>query len=404
MSATSLPLLGLFIGALLTLPISVFSGLAVTPLYITTTIPSLVLLVDKSAYKNITFSLIQKILLTSLVLAALTLFTSINLTTTFHSWLRLAGLLALLIIALRCLTPTAEQQQKATRLFLLSFLFALLCIIEERLTEGLLSAELRNLLGNAPFDLSHLNRAACMLALSFWLLCYTRIIAPIPLILLGLITGATLLSLDSLAAVIGFFTAAICYAGIYLHKYFLYLWSGGVILGVAIIPLLLTLTTAEHLTNTYPTLPESAKHRLQIWEFTLEKIQEGPLLGWGLGSARHIPGGTTPVYPENPADDRVFLPLHPHNHTLHLWLELGLLGPILQITLLLAAAKHLHASARPTRQKAAMLASISAYFTIGMVAFGVWQNWWIAAGFFTWLLYHALASSSAATPRASAQN
>ena len=48
----------------------------------------------------------------------------------------------------------------------------------------------------------------------------------------------------------------------------------------------------EPITQSIPNFPNSFIHRLLIWDFTLERIAERPLLGWGLDTSRAIPGGT----------------------------------------------------------------------------------------------------------------
>ena len=65
----------------------------------------------------------------------------------------------------------------------------------------------------------------------------------------------------------------------------------------------------------------SAGHRLLIWSFTGDRIAERPLTGWGLDASRAIPGGRDPIRP-----GEAWMPLHPHNAALQLWLELGAPG------------------------------------------------------------------------------
>ena len=117
----------------------------------------------------------------------------------------------------------------------------------------------------------------------------------------------------------------------------------------------------------------SAWHRLQIWSFVGDRIAERPLLGWGLDSSREIPGGKSRT-----ADDHEQLPLHPHNAALQFWLELGAPGALL---LALTAARlwlALGAAGWPRLYTAAVAGSLAAGFTIGLGAYGVWEEWWIA--------------------------
>ena len=162
----------------------------------------------------------------------------------------------------------------------------------------------------------------------------------------------------------------------------------GAMLGLAILvmPLLVGFIPKMPTAN----LPLSAVHRLVIWDFTVARIAEKPLTGWGLEASRAMPGGR--AQPDtatldrlnitNPAQ-RAFLanphvqvmPLHPHNGALQLWLELGGIGALLGAVLMLALGFAASRSAVPA-VGAGMLASAA---VTGMLSFGLWQAWWVAS-------------------------
>jgi hypothetical protein len=162
----------------------------------------------------------------------------------------------------------------------------------------------------------------------------------------------------------------------------------GAMLGLAILvmPLLVGFIPKMPTAN----LPLSAVHRLVIWDFTVARIAEKPLTGWGLEASRAMPGGR--AQPDtatldrlnitNPAQ-RAFLanphvevmPLHPHNGALQLWLELGGIGALLGALLMLALGFAASRSAVPA-VGAGMLASAA---VTGMLSFGLWQAWWVAS-------------------------
>ena len=79
------------------------------------------------------------------------------------------------------------------------------------------------------------------------------------------------------------------------------------------------------ITNNIP-LPNSAVHRIKIWEFVAKKISERPLLGWGMNSSKHFSDGKNMVYTVSGEYLGEALPLHPHNTILQIWVELGLPG------------------------------------------------------------------------------
>ncbi|GEM_PF-568083 len=124
----------------------------------------------------------------------------------------------------------------------------------------------------------------------------------------------------------------------------------------------------------------AAKHRLFIWDFVNDRIDDKPLLGWGLQSSRRIGNfGVTPFNIEsyeNPEKVTV-IPLHPHNAVLQLRLELGLPG------VLLGAALMVMLIARFTRESPGLWAITSAFITalsvMLFVRYGLWQFQWLAS-------------------------
>jgi O-antigen ligase len=134
--------------------------------------------------------------------------------------------------------------------------------------------------------------------------------------------------------------------------------------------------------------PPSAAHRLLIWDFTIGRIAERPLAGWGMEASRSVPGHRDPpsaallerfdlADPARAAwiPHSQMLPLHPHNGPLQLWLELGVVGAGLAALLVLLLAFRARAGTHPAIATA-MLASAA---VTAMLSFGLWQEWWIGA-------------------------
>ncbi len=120
----------------------------------------------------------------------------------------------------------------------------------------------------------------------------------------------------------------------------------------------------------------SIYHRQSIWQFVAERISEHPLLGWGLDASRSIPGGHALV--SGRADYSEVLPLHPHNAVLQIWLELGAVGAVAFVVLMLAVPVSLRKSGFTPLLTATFFASFMAYMSFGQLSFGIWQNWWLA--------------------------
>jgi len=146
-------------------------------------------------------------------------------------------------------------------------------------------------------------------------------------------------------------------------------------------------------------LPNSAAHRLLIWDFAAERISERPVLGWGMDASRAIPGGTG--RPDaalreafgltSPAAAQWFahaqlLPLHPHNLALQLWLELGAVGAALMALLLALVAL--------ACRSPAACGAFAAGLVIAMLSYGAWQYWWVSG-----LLLAAVTAAALQTAR-----
>ena len=113
-----------------------------------------------------------------------------------------------------------------------------------------------------------------------------------------------------------------------------------------------------------------------------------------LGSRRGAaaPGGTTPVVihrcdeadrPDGIALSNQALPLHPHNAVLQVWLELGGVGVALGFGPLIFAIWHAFRNpAWRTRPVQAMIAATAAAaVSIGLISFGIWQEWFLSGLF-----------------------
>ena len=124
-------------------------------------------------------------------------------------------------------------------------------------------------------------------------------------------------------------------------------------------------------------MPPSGFHRLLIWNFTSKKIEQRPVLGWGLESSRFIPGGKELLGTFDPA-----LPLHPHNGVLQIWLELGVPGMLMLVGLVGWMMTAIRNAPWPSADKAASLALVAGAFVIVNLSYGIWQGWWVAALFF----------------------
>ena len=135
----------------------------------------------------------------------------------------------------------------------------------------------------------------------------------------------------------------------------------------------------------------SAGHRLLIWSFAGDRIAERPLTGWGLDSSRAIPGGDDPIRP-----GETWMPLHPHNAALQVWLELGAPGAVLfalMVAILWGAVARVE---WPPLFAAAAGAGLTIAFIGCFATYGIWQEWWL--GTLSFSLFLALVMGRAVAP------
>ena len=119
-------------------------------------------------------------------------------------------------------------------------------------------------------------------------------------------------------------------------------------------------------------LAASAQHRIEIWDFAVQRIAENPVLGWGFDGSRHMES----LYPDPSDTGRVIAALHPHSAPLQIMLELGAVGAVIALALLGLIAMRLGGAAGQTRMFGQPL--FVAALAIASVSYGAWQNWWLA--------------------------
>lgn len=124
-------------------------------------------------------------------------------------------------------------------------------------------------------------------------------------------------------------------------------------------------------------LPASWGMRVHIWNYAAARIGEKPVFGWGLDSARTF-------HAEQHLGDLSFpaIPLHPHNFSLHVWLETGAIGALVFAAAI--AASGWAAERAVGGQRAAAGAAAASFAIIGFawnVSYGAWQEWFLASAF-----------------------
>lgn len=230
--------------------------------------------------------------------------------------------------------------------------------------------------------LHELNRGAAVFAVLLWPVLYVlwrrdRRLAALLLLVAAAYLIARLDSASAKTALAGAGLAFLLVAA--LPRTLPLLLAGIAAMSTLMLPWVFGLWLApDAVIQSWPQLAPSAQHRLFIWQFGVERIAEHPWLGWGFDASRALPGGKTmpPVGIE-------VMPLHPHNSLLQVRLELGLAGAAILAGLI---GRGLALAARASSSPAAGVhaAMLAAYLIVGLFGYGVWQSWWIAAGWLAW--------------------
>jgi O-antigen ligase len=205
--------------------------------------------------------------------------------------------------------------------------------------------------------------------------------------------GATaILETSSLSAKTALAIGLLCFAMVFILPQLR--WAGLALLGLGAIalPAMFPVKLDPGATCWLADRKPSALHRLEIWGFVAEHIEQRPIAGWGLDAARRLPGGAAPVIirhcdaagrSDGVALSSVILPLHPHNAILQLWLELGGVGIVLSFAPLIALFQHAFRAPawRSRLTQATICGSAAAAAPVALVSFGIWQEWFLSGLF-----------------------
>jgi O-antigen ligase len=119
-----------------------------------------------------------------------------------------------------------------------------------------------------------------------------------------------------------------------------------------------------------------SRDRIDIWSSFGAAIRERPWIGSGFGVSPRM--GESAVAGEVAPERRTLLAVgHPHNAAIQTWTELGAVGAIVAVVVLLLTLRALGRFRH--RDFAPMLALAAAAAAVSLVGHGAWQGWWPAA-------------------------
>jgi len=129
----------------------------------------------------------------------------------------------------------------------------------------------------------------------------------------------------------------------------------------------------------------SGLHRVEIWDFTAKRIQERPLLGWGHSQSRFLPVTEADMSDYQRFDGAV---THSHNALLEVWVDLGLPGIVILLSLFALVAARTARLPRPLQPFA--LACLTAATVIACLSYSLWLGIWLESLFLAAFLFHLL--------------
>ncbi|MDX1737325.1 MAG: O-antigen ligase family protein [Alphaproteobacteria bacterium] len=138
------------------------------------------------------------------------------------------------------------------------------------------------------------------------------------------------------------------------------------------------------------TLPVPDHHRQVIWSFVIDHIWDRPVVGYGIDSAKLIPGANTRIIE---LANQEYVPAHPHNWILEIAVETGIpsvmfvLGTVLAAFLMILRIK---ISSRQEKENlAALVFILVAFCAVSLVSYSIWTVWWLVDFAFIFALLRA---------------
>ncbi|WP_341764040.1 O-antigen ligase family protein [Candidatus Tisiphia endosymbiont of Beris chalybata] len=193
-----------------------------------------------------------------------------------------------------------------------------------------------------------------------------------------------------------------------LQSVFLKLFTIALITGSICMPIISYKIAPYEAANHYANfLPDSAKHRLFIWNFVANKIVEKPIIGHGFSSSRYYSQyyhtNNNKIITYNQWSFSLF-PLHPHNNIMQILFETGIIGFLLFLSLLVKYLKQIgnlvissidkdnfsQTNSKMLNYTSICYAAFINYYIIGMISFNIWQTWWVCTAFGAMILLQLL--------------
>ncbi len=113
-----------------------------------------------------------------------------------------------------------------------------------------------------------------------------------------------------------------------------------------------------------------AGNRVEIWNFVTNYALNNPIYGYGVEATRYVTDFQHAHIYHNKSTT-----LHPHNFSIQIWIEFGVVGVLFLGTLLFSLAKKIQI--QPDQSRKYILSSSIAILSVAAMGYGAWQSWWL---------------------------
>ncbi len=397
--------------AILLLPIALFASKGVAPLFVIAAVLVFILGFDSARIRTILRQPVALGLAAFLGLAAISAIWSIEPVSSLRTALILAATFFGGLFLADTVNVLAEEERKKLYLsIVVGGVLALLLIVFEQLTDGLLNRTIQIAKGNnistAKNMLAGLNAGMSVFAIFAWawvLAVKNRFGTTASVLALLMSIGVIFLSsadTPALAFMGGLLVAALSLVS---RKIVLALAAVLTVVGITLAPLLPGALPDPHTeARAYSSLSNSGVHRLAIWQTVAEHIAKDPVLGIGMNGTRFLYGNADRVVNVFAADDPAKMwknlaepiPLHAHNGILQIWLELGGIGALLLAGVLLTVMWRIRQGFDDVVATALRLGMLFSGMILFSLSFGPWQGWWQAAIWLSIMMMPAAGTAS----------
>jgi O-antigen ligase len=192
------------------------------------------------------------------------------------------------------------------------------------------------------------------------------------------LVGVTLAQSSSGASVLGLLAALGAYAlARFAGRKAVAVMAGCLALAIMIAPVMGTIADRVLPSAVHDSLARAnTRARVEIWKRFGEAVWQDPVLGAGFGVSPNFARDGATLESGPGRSFTVFL-WHPHNAALQVWVELGAVGAMLGLIIVMLLLSRI--ARLPDEFRAVSLALLAAVAAVSLVGHGAWQGWWPAA-------------------------